>query len=106
MDGLNRGDIRWYTFKAPDKKRPVVILTRDSAIDYLGELTVAPLTSTIRDIASEVVLTPDDGVPESCAINLDHIQTVSKSNIGKLITTLKPEKLAELRAAIGFALGC
>ncbi len=54
---MKRGEIRWYKFKAPDKKRPVLILTRDSIIKYLGEVTVAPVTSTVRDIPSEVLLT-------------------------------------------------
>ena len=67
----------WYTFKAPDKKRPVLILTRDSILDVLGEVTIAPITSTIRHIPSEVILTSDDGLPKTCAINLDHVQTVS-----------------------------
>ena len=60
---MRRGEIRWYTFKTPDKKRPVLILTRDSILDVLGELTIAPITSTIRYIPSEVILTPKDGMP-------------------------------------------
>ena len=79
---MRRGEIRWYTFKTPDKKRPVLILTRDSILDVLGEVTIAPLTSTIRHIPSEVILTPDDGLPKTCAINLDHVQTVTKTRIG------------------------
>ena len=75
---MQRGDVRWYQFSHPDKKRPVVILTRSSAIEFLGEVTVAPITSTIRDIPSEVVLTVEDGLPHDCAVNLDHIQTVSR----------------------------
>lgn len=102
---MQRGDIRWYRFASPDKRRPVVILTRDSVIAYLGELTVAPITSAIRDIPSEVLLSPLDGMPRDCAINLDHIQTVSKGRIGSLITTLSAEKLAQIRKALLFALG-
>jgi len=55
---MNRGEVRWYTFSRPDKKRPVLILSRDSTLTFLGEVTVAPVTRTIRDIPSEVVLTP------------------------------------------------
>ena len=102
---MRRGDIRWYRFASPDKRRPVVILTRDSVTAYLGELTVAPITSTIRDIPSEVLLSPFDGMPRDCAINLDHIQTVSKGRIGSLITTLSAEKQAQIRKALLFALG-
>jgi mRNA interferase MazF len=101
---MKRGEVRWYKFKSPDKKRPVVILTRNSTLEYLGEVTVAPVTSTIRDIPSEVFLSQKDGMRNRCAVNCDHIQTVSKSRIGSLITTLSRDKLSEIRGAIGFAL--
>jgi len=102
---MNRGEVRWYKFQNPDKKRPVVILTRDSAIEFLGEITIAPVTSTIREIPSEVVLGREDGMPRECAVNLDHIQTVSKGRIGPLITTLRASKMQEIRASLLFALG-
>jgi mRNA interferase MazF len=60
---LRRGEIRWYRFSRPDKKRPVVILTRDSVLEYLGEVAVAPITSTICGIPSEVAPGPADGMP-------------------------------------------
>ena len=101
---MKRGEIRWYKFKAPDKKRPVLVLTRDSILEYLGEITIAPITSTVRDIPSEVFLSRDDGMRRDCAINFDHIQTVLKEKIGSLITTLSPEKLKQVREAILFAL--
>ena len=101
---MKRGEIRWYTFKAPDKKRPVLILTRNSILEYLGEVTFAPITSTIRDIPSEVSLGKDDGMPKECAINFDHIQTVTKGKLGSLVTTLTADKLAQVRKAILFAL--
>lgn len=101
---MRRGEIRWYRFSHPDKKRPVCILTRDSVIEYLGDITIAPITSTIRDIPSEVCLSHDDGMQRPCAINCDHLQTVSKSRIGALITTLSREKMALVRRAVGFAL--
>jgi len=102
---MRRGEVRWYTFAQPDKRRLVVILSRDAVLDYLGEVTVAPVTSTIRDIPSEVLLSPLDGMPRDCAINLDHIQTVSKGRVGALITTLSLEKMDALRHALLFALG-
>lgn len=102
---MTRGEIRWYRFAPPDKRRPVVVLTRDSILAYLGEVTVAPVTRTVRDVPSEVVLGPDDGMPQVCAINLDHVQTVSKNRVGGLITTLPAARLGEVRAALLFALG-
>lgn len=101
---MRRGEIRWYQFKSPDKKRPVLILTRNSILDYLNEVTVAPITSTIRDIPSEMFLSKQDGVRNDCVINFDHIQTVSKSRLGSLIATLPEERIAEVRSAIAFAL--
>ena len=101
---MKRGEIRWYKFKAPDKKRPVLILTRDSILEYLGEVTVAPITSTVRDIPSEIFLSEPDGMTKDCAINFDHIQTVSKGKIGSLIARLSEEKLERVREAIQFAL--
>ena len=102
---MKRGEIRWYRFKKPDKKRPVVILSRTSVLEYLHDVTIAPVTRTIRDIPSEVCLTRDDGMPKDCAINFDHIQTVSQAKIGSLITTLSLVKLDEVKKAVGFALG-
>jgi len=101
---MKRGEIRWYKFKAPDKKRPVLILTRDSILEYLGEVTVAPITSTVRNIPSEVFLSKQDGMTKDCAINFDHIQTVSRGKIGSLITTLSTDKLEMVSEAIQFAL--
>jgi len=102
---VRRGEVRWYRFATPDKRRPVLILTRDSVLEYLGEVTIAPITSTIREIPSEVLLTSRDGLNRDCAINLDHVQTVSRNRIGALITTLGAERMREVRAALLFALG-
>ena len=101
---MKRGEVRWYKFKSPDKKRPVVILTRNTILEYLGEVTVAPVTSTIREIPSEVLLTREDGMKSNCVINCDHIQTVSKSHLGSLITSLSDDRIRKLRSAICFAL--
>lgn len=87
------------------QSRPVLILTRDSVLAYLGEVTVAPLTRTIRDIPSEVLLTTDDHVPEACAVNCDHLQTVSKARIGSLIARLPADRMLQVEHAIDFALG-
>lgn len=97
--------MRWYRFPRPDKNRPVVILTRDSVLEYLGEATVAPITRTVRGIPSEVVLGPEDGLPEPCAVNLDHIQTVARGRLGNLVTTLTGRRMGQIREALLFALG-
>ena len=103
---MRRGEVRWYTFEPPDKRRPVLILTRNSALAFLGGVTVAPITSTVRDIPTEVFLTTeDDGVPSPCAANLDNVQTVPKHKLGALVATLSAERMAEVERALAFALG-
>jgi mRNA interferase MazF len=103
---MRRGEVRWYTFEPPDKRRPVLILTRNSAISFLTWVTVAPLTTTVRNIPTEVFLSPaDDGVLTPCAVNLDNVQTVPKHKIGSLVTTLAAERLGEVETALAFALG-
>ena len=102
---MKRGEVRWYRFKAPDKRRPVLILTRDSVLEYLGEVTIAPVTSVVRGIPSEVPLSKSDGMARDCAVNCDHIQTVSKARLGSLMATLSEARLREVAAAIRFALG-
>jgi mRNA interferase MazF len=103
---VKQGDVYWYTFRAPDKRRPVLVLTRSSAIRFLTGITVAPITTTIRGIPSEVILTPRaDGMFSECVVNADNIQTIQKLNLDEFITHLSQERMREVRAAIEFALG-
>jgi len=101
---MRRGEVCWYKFAHPDKSRPVLLLTRDSVMDYLGEVTVAPITTIVRDIPSEVLLGKTDGLLRDCAVNCDHLQTVSKGRIGPRIATLSESRMAEVAAAISFSL--
>ena len=103
---IERGDVRFYTFPAPDKSRPVLVLTRSSAIRYLGRVTVAPITSSIRGVPSEVVLDTEDGMKKTCAVNLHNVVTVSKDGLGRRLGYLSPEKMRVVCQALGFALGC
>lgn len=100
---MKQGDVYWHTFRAPDKRRPVLILTRSAIIPLLTGVTVAPITTNIRNLPTEVFLSPEDGLFEDCAVNLDNIQTLPKSNLGEYIVTLEPEVMREVRAAISFA---
>ena len=97
---MRRGEVRWYRFPQPNKRRPVLVLTRDSALELLSDVTVAPITSTIRDIPTEVVLGEIDGMPRECAVNLDHIQTVPQGKIGTVITRLSPGQMEHVRSAL------
>jgi len=102
---MNRGDVVWHKFKEPDKTRPVLILTRNEAISELNAITIIPITTTIRVVRSQVILTEDDGMREACAINLDWIQTIPRSKLGAFITHLSDERMDEVFEAIKFAFG-
>lgn len=106
MAGISRGDIRLYRFAPPDKARPVVVLTRDSALRYLSTATVAPITSSIRGVPSEVRLDEADGMKSSCSVNLHNAITVSQQRLGKRVAHLPPLRMKEICAALRFALGC
>ena len=104
--GIARGDVRLYQFAPPDKQRPVVVLTRDSAIAYLSTVTVAPITSAIRGVPSEVVLSEEDGMKAVCAVNLHNAVTVSQQRLGKCVARLSSSRMTEVCAALRFSLSC
>ena len=102
---MRRGDVCWLDGGLAGERRAVVVLTRDSTLEFLDVVTVAPVTFTVRGIPSEVLLSQEDGMSQECAVNLDHIQTVRKERLSEKITTLTPERQGELRSALIFALG-
>ena len=101
-----RGDVRLFRFAPPDEQRPVLVLTRETIIDRLARVTVAPVTSTVRGVASEVTLGAEDGLRQPCAVNLHNIVTVPKEGLGRRVAQLDERRLDEVCAAIAFALGC
>lgn len=103
---IARGDVRLYRFAPPDKQRPVVVLTRESAVAYLTTVTVAPVTSTIRGVPSEVLLDQADGMKGPCAANLHNVMTVVQERLGKRVGRLNNVKMGEICAALRFSIGC
>ena len=103
---IARGDVRLYNFSPPGKNRPVVVLTRDSAIAYLGTVTVAPISSTIRGVPSEVLLNEEDGMKAPCAVNLHNPVTVTQERLGRRVAQLSPPRIHQICAALRFSLGC
>ena len=103
---IERGDIRLYRFPAPDKPRPVLVLTRPSALSYLSRVTIAPITSAIRDVPSEVVLGTGDGMKQPCAVNLHNVVTVARDALGRRVARLDQSRMREVCSALAFALGC
>ena len=102
---MRRGEVRWYTFRNPDKRRPVLILTRDEVIGHLNEVIVVPATRTIRSLTTEVVLTPDDGMPVTCALNFDHVSLAQRDRITSLICVLPDSRWPEIQRALMIACG-
>jgi mRNA interferase MazF len=103
---LERGEIRLYRFPSPDKQRPVLILTRGSALGYLTRVTVAPITSTIRGVPSEVALGVEDGMKQPCAVNLHNVVTVARDGLGGRVAQLPADRMRQVCAALAFALEC
>jgi mRNA interferase MazF len=103
---VNRGDIWQYRFKSPDKRRPVVVLTRAEVIGLLHTVMVAPITSTIRGAPSEVVVGSDEGLKQPAAVNLDHVQTVEQSRLVAYVGSLSETKMRGVCRALAVATGC
>jgi mRNA interferase MazF len=101
---VRRGEIRWYTFALPDKRRPVLILSRDSVLPSLNEVIVVPATRTIRGIDTEVVLTEDDGMPTSCALNFDHVSPRAE-RAARRIASLDEARWPDIERALVIACG-
>ena len=103
---VNRGEIWSYRFKFPDKRRPVLILTRQEVVGLLHTVMVAPVTSTIRGAPSEVLVGEKEGLKHPSAVNLDHVQTVDQSRLTGFIGSLAPGKMSEVCRALAIAAGC
>jgi len=103
---VGRGEIWLYDFKPPDKRRPVLVLTRPEVIDLLRTVMVAPITSTVRGAPSEVVVGIDEGLKGRSAINLDHVQTVDRNRLGRYLGTVSPDTMDRVCRALAVAVGC
>src|SRR2546425_13263207 len=100
---VNRGEIWSYRFKAPDKRRPVVVLSREDVIPLLDTVIVAPVTSTLRGVPSEVVVGPDEGLKQESVINLDHLYVVDKTRLIGYIGTVPSSKMHLVCRAVAVA---
>jgi len=102
---MRRGEIWWAELTPPARKRPVLLLSRNEAYAVRELVTVAPVTTRMRHIPSEVPLGPEDGLPKPCVANLDTITTIAKKSLQERLVTLSSEKLKAVEAALHFALG-
>jgi mRNA interferase MazF len=101
-----RGEVWTYAFRKPDKRRPVLVLSRPEAIEVLRTVMVAPVTSTIRGIPSEVVVGTAEGFKHESAVNLDHVQTVEQARLSRYVGQLGPAKMRAVCRALAIASGC
>jgi mRNA interferase MazF len=99
------GEIRMVDLGGPQKTRPALILTRQSALPYLNAVTVAPITRTIRGVPTEIPLGVAEGLKTASVASLDAIQTVHASRLGRYLGTIDPRRRKEIRFAVLFALG-
>ncbi|MBI4187446.1 MAG: type II toxin-antitoxin system PemK/MazF family toxin [Chloroflexi bacterium] len=102
---MKRGEIWWAELVPPVGRRPVLLLSRDEAYAIRELITVAPVTTRVRHIPSEVPLNLEDGLPKSCVVNLDTITTIARVSLRDRLTTLSTEKLRAVEVALHFALG-
>ena len=102
---MNRGEV-WWGEDPEAGRRPFVILTRQEAIPLLRRVVVAPVTRTIRDIPSEVILSEEDGMPTRCAVTLDNVATVSRALLTERITRLRGDRMIEVCRALRIATAC
>ena len=102
---MKRGEIWWAELEPPAGKRPVLLLSRDEAYSVRNLVTVAPVTTRVRHIPSEVPLSLDDGLPKPCVVNLDTITTIARVSLHDRLTTLSAEKQKAVEVALHFALG-
>lgn len=105
MAQVNRGEIWQFSFPTPNRRRPVLVLTRQEVIGHLHSVTVAPITTTIRGIPSEVVVGTECGLKCTSAINLDNLATVPRAGLLAFVGTVPQEVLDKVREALLFALG-
>jgi mRNA interferase MazF len=95
-----------YRFRAPDKRRPVLILSRQEVIPLLHTVMVAPVTSTRRGAPSEVAVGPEHGLKHDSAVNLDHVQTVESERLISFVGSVGPAVMRRVSVALAIATGC
>jgi mRNA interferase MazF len=103
---VSRGEIWGFRFAAPDKKRPVLVISRQEVIGLLHTVLVAPITSTIRGLPSEVVVGEREGLRHASAVNLDHVQTVEKARLVGYVGNVSSDKMRDVCRALAVAVGC
>jgi len=103
---INRGEIWQYAFATPDKRRPVLVISRPDVIRLLHTVMVAPITSTIHGAPSEVAVGIAEGLKNESAVNLDHVQTVEQARLVRRVGQVSDTKMRDVCRALAIAVGC
>ncbi len=103
---VSRGEIRLYAFRPPDKRRPVLVLSRQVLLDVLQTATVVPITTTTHGSPTEVELGVEDGLKAPSCANLANVQTVRQRDLSRLVGTVRPDKMSDICRALAIAVGC
>ena len=98
-------EVWWAALPPPAGRRPILLLTRNSAYDHLNKLVGVEITSTIRGIAAEVRLGPAEGLALECVANCDKLRTVAKATLTGRVGRLDPRRWIEVKRAVGAAFG-
>ena len=104
-ESLKRGDIRWYRFSSPDKRRPVLIVGNDSILRSAGEVPVIPFSTQVRGLPWEVRLAPEEGLHVDSVLKPEWIRSVALGDLGPWICSFPSHRWHEVRAAVLDALG-
>jgi mRNA interferase MazF len=102
---MRQFEIWWANLPAPARRRPVLLLSRNDAYQYLSKFIVAEITTTIRAIPVEVTLGRREGLPSACVANLDNIRTAARLWLDSRVGALPPSRHWEVKRALGYALG-
>jgi len=105
MEGIKQFDVWWADLPEPAGRRPVLLLSRNDAYGYLSKFVAVEVTSTIRGIASEILLSEQEGLPRVCVANCDSLRMVPRVSLTKRVGQLAPERWVEVKRAVGAALG-
>lgn len=102
---MRQYEIWWADLGRPAGRRPVLLLSRDGSYAFLNKVVAAEITTTIRHIPIEVPLGAAEGLPRKCVVNCDNLRTIPTQKLVERISQLRPQRIAEVKRAVGYALG-
>ena len=101
---MKQYEIRWADLPRPIGRRPVLLLSRTAAYSYLNKVIVGEVTSTIRGIPEEIAVGRPEGLTRPSVVNLDNLHVIAKSRLGSRLGALAPDRVREIKRALGYAL--